>query len=169
MGGIGVNDFNGFYGGVSRAEFNERVARFLWLLGGRAGVRVGISLDAERRTITDLDLDLGFFSFPFFAPPFFFFLNMIIVTTTRKVVVGYHDTPPLIPYFLLPEHISISSNNNYPFSPLTAVSMAKAKLRAQNTVRRASTKFSRSSRNFFSHSCFHSDDSIFYSIGTGAI
>lgn len=76
-----MDDFNGFYGGVSRAEFNERVARFLWLLDGRAGVRVGISLDVERGTITDLDLDLDlgmdmdlgfFFFFPFFAPPFFF-------------------------------------------------------------------------------------------------
>lgn len=141
------------------------MARFLWLLGGRAGVRAGISLDAERGTITDLDMDLEFFSFfPFSHLLSFFLLDMIIVTTTRRVVVGYHLPHP---YFLLLEHIS--SNNNCPFSPRTAVSMAKAKLRAQNTVRCASTQFSRSSGSLFLHSCFHSDDSIFYSIGTGAI
>jgi hypothetical protein len=144
----------GFYGGVSRAEFNGRVARFLWLLDGRAGVRVGISLDAERGTITDLDLDLdlgmdlGFFSFfLFLVPPFFFLLGYDYCNYHSESGSGVSPYPTL-PYFLLSEHIFISSNNNYPFSLLTAVSMAKAKLRAQNTARRASTTLSRSSGTF---------------------
>jgi len=152
VGGIGVDDFNGFYGGVSRAEFNGRVARFLWLLDGRAGVRVGISLDAERGTITDLDLgmdmDLEFFP-SLFRTSFLFFLGYDYCNYHSESGSGVSPYPTLL-YFLLLEHIFTSSNNNYPFSPLTTVSMAKAKLRAQNTVRRASTKLHVLREPFFS-------------------
>jgi len=148
-----MDDFNGFYGGVSRAEFNEHVARFLWLLGSRAGVRVGISLGAERGMITDLGLDLGmdlgFFSFfPFFFAPPFFFLGYDYCNYHSKSGSGVSPYPTL-PYFLLSEHILSYLTTTIP-SPLTVVSMAKAKLRAQNTVRRASTKISRSSGTLFS-------------------